>query len=56
MIDKNFYIPQEIADNLDPNSRVEYQWVIDSETGDRVLVDVKTSQEIGRWIKRGEVI
>lgn len=49
---KNDYIPQEIVDNLDPEAGIDCQWVLDSETGDRVLVDRKTNKEIGRWLRK----
>ena len=32
---------------------IECRWCYDSETGDKVLMDVRTSKEIGRWKNDG---
>lgn len=34
---------------MDFDQTVEWQWLVDAETGERVLVDVKTGKEMVRW-------
>lgn len=33
------------------NMKGRYRWLIDNETGAKVLVDTEEGKEIGRWIK-----
>ena len=36
---------------FDPEERIECRWVVDSETGYRYLMDLRTSKIIAKWTK-----
>lgn len=42
---------KEGSPKISAESTLDAVWCVDSETGDRVLMDRRTNKEIGRWRK-----
>jgi hypothetical protein len=41
---------------MDANERIEAIWCVDSETGERLLIDLKTNEILARKNEKGEIV
>jgi hypothetical protein len=41
---------------MDADKRVEAMWCVDSETGEHILLDLQTGQELARKDRNGNII
>lgn len=41
---------------MDANERIEGRWYVDSETGEQILLDLKTGEVLARMDREGNII